>query len=97
MQQNRGCYICFLFCGRICYIPKLLVCNKSHIGEVTLKERPYKDLGSPTLTTSFWDVILQGLMLVINGVFIEIQLIGKGYLRKVLASGRPNRDRVKRC
>ena len=33
-------------------------CYESHIGEVTLKGRPYKDLGSPTPITNFWGVIL---------------------------------------
>ena len=35
-----------------------LHCNESHIGKVTSKGSPYKDLGSPTLITSFWGVVL---------------------------------------
>ena len=34
------------------------VCYESHIEEVTLKGRPYKDLGSPTPIASFWGVVL---------------------------------------
>ena len=33
-------------------------CNESHIEEVILKEKPYKNLGSPTPISSFWDVVL---------------------------------------
>jgi len=33
-------------------------CYESHIGEVTSKGRPYKDLGSPTPIASFWGVVL---------------------------------------
>ena len=33
-------------------------CYESHIEEITLKVRLYKDLGSPTLIVSFWDIVL---------------------------------------
>ena len=54
--------------------------NEFYVREVTLKERPYKDMSSLTPIASFWDVVLPKLILITNGTFIESQPTREGYL-----------------
>ena len=78
-------------------------CYESHIREVTLRGRPYKDLGSPTLIASFWNVVLP-MTYAHNKLCFHWESVNRKGLPakssdrwRVLTSEGANRDRVKRC